>query len=275
MGKGEGIGGLDVRGAREPVRLSYPVAPDPIAELPSSAFSDPAKAARHEARLRRIRRWRRPLTRRRDRLRAWINMLFVDHGIFRAVYPNMHRITARAWRAAQPLPHQIRRFARAGGVAVVSLRGGQMFGSLPLEIETCAAEGLAFHTIVLRSRGLPERDELLAILDALDGLATPVLFHCKSGADRAGFMAGLWLIAMEGGRAADALDQLSIRYGHFKGAKTGVLDAFFEAYAAEGEARGLAFRDWVATAYDPAAIQAGFRPRRLGVAIADRLLGRE
>lgn len=275
MGKGEGIGGLDVRGAREPVRLSYPVAPDPIAELPSSAFSDPAKAARHEARLRRIRRWRRPLTRRRDRLRAWINMLFVDHGIFRAVYPNMHRITARAWRAAQPLPHQIRRFARAGGVAVVSLRGGQMFGSLPLEIEACERAGLGFHTIVLRSRGLPARDDLLAIMDALPEIETPVLFHCKSGADRAGFMAGLWLMTMEDADAEAALDQLSIRYGHFKGAKTGVLDACFETYAREGAGRGLGFRDWVETAYDPAAIHRAFRPRRLGIAIADRLLGRE
>ena len=50
-------------------------------------------------------------------------MLFVDHGIFRLVYPNSHRLSDKAWRSAQPAPHQIRRFAKAGIRTIVNLRG--------------------------------------------------------------------------------------------------------------------------------------------------------
>ncbi|MEM6676303.1 MAG: sulfur transferase domain-containing protein [Pseudomonadota bacterium] len=252
---------------------------DPLLSTDPAQYEDPAVRAWAETRLRRINRWRRPLTRRRDRLRAWANMLFVDHGIIRAIYPNFWQITPRMWRSSQPLPHHIRRFAAAGGKTVVTLRGGQMFGSLPLEAEACAKAGLDFHTIVLRSRDLPERDEMLEIMTAITELSTPVLFHCKSGADRAGFMAALWMIVVEGKDVEEARHQLSLRYGHVKESKTGILDAFFDAYerdtAPGGPAAALGFRDWVAHHYDREAVRAGFQPRGLASLITDVILRRE
>jgi protein tyrosine/serine phosphatase len=86
-------------------------------------------------------------------------------------------------------------------------------------------------------------------------IETPVLFHCKSGADRAGFMAGLWLVLMEGRPVAEAAAQLSLRYGHFRAGPTGVLDLFF-ARAAQAEAEGVAFLDWIDGAYDREALMA-------------------
>ncbi|MEM6973185.1 MAG: tyrosine-protein phosphatase [Pseudomonadota bacterium] len=243
----------------------------------------PADPKTEQRRRRRERRWLKPLDTPRKRLKAWANMLLVDHGIFRALYSNTHRVTALMWRSAQPMPHHIRRFARAGGATVVSLRGGTQFGSLPLELEACDTEGLEFETIVLRSRGLPKRDELLETLDRLETLETPVLFHCKSGADRAGFMSGLWLMHIEGADVATAQAQLSLAYGHFRRSKTGILDAFFEAYAADqsqaatgdGAHQQLSLREWVATRYDPAAIRAAFRPAGLASLIGDGILRRE
>ena len=58
-----------------------------------------------------------------------------------------------------------------------------------------------------------------------------IILHCKSGADRAGFVAALYLIVHEGRSVDEALRQLSARYGHFRFSKTGILDAFFERYA--------------------------------------------
>lgn len=255
--------------------ISYPVRPDPLIGIDPLKIANPAVRARQAQRLRRIRRWRRPLERGRDRLRAWINMLIVDHGFIRAVYPNMWRVTERMWRSGQPLPFHIHRFARRGGRAVISLRGGQTFGSLPLEIEACMDDKIAFHTIVLRSRDLPDREELLQIIDALPRLETPVLFHCKSGADRAGFMATLWMLVMEGASLAEAQEHLGLRYGHIRRSKTGVLDACFDAYAAAGGHDGRPFRDWVEKEYDPKAIKAAFRPAGLPSLIGDILLRRE
>ncbi len=54
-----------------------------------------------------------------------------------------------------------------------------------------------------------------------------------------------------GGSSADALRQLSWRFGHIKQAKTGVLDAFFLRYQREAEGR-KPFLDWVRDDYDEA-----------------------
>jgi len=208
-------------------------------------------------------RWRRPLDGRWDRLNAWADMLLVDHGLMRLVWPNLHPVAPGAWRSGQPTPGQIRAFARRGGRSVVSLRAGRSFGSLPLEIEACREAGLAFHNLTVRSRGLPSRDEFRAIARLLATVERPVLMHCKTGADRAGFAAALWLMLVEGRPAAEARRQLALRYGHVRLSRTGVLDAFFDAYERACTERPAPLAEWIETAYDPAAILAEFRARPL------------
>ena len=61
---------------------------------------------------------------------SYLDMLFVDHGIFRMIYGNSHRLSDKAWRAAQPAPHQLRGYAKAGVRTVV----------------TCAASAIAVPT---------------------------------------------------------------------------------------------------------------------------------
>lgn len=257
------------------VRLDRRLGNDPLLALDPMAFEEGKARDWALTRQRRLKRWRKPLVGWRQRLRAWLNMLFVDHGFIRYVYLNRWKVSAKMWRSAQPLPHQIRHFARAGGRSVVSLRGGMMFGSLPLEVEACDREGLDFRTIVLRSRQLPSREEMVAILEELEAIETPVLFHCKSGADRAGFMSALWLMMRESADLETARGQLSLRYGHFAQSKTGVLDAFFAAYAAERARDGIGLADWVRERYDPDAITAEFRAGGVGALIGDRILHRE
>src|SRR5690625_976574 len=219
--------------------------------------------------------WRRPLVSGRDRLAAWADMIFVDHGFFRMAYLNLHQISPRAWRSAQPTPYQIRRLARKGLRSVVSLRGGQSFGSLPLEIEACKEMGLNFETFVLRSRDLPTVEEIRAAGELFERIEYPVLFHCKSGADRVGMMSALYLALHEGEPVAKARRQLSLRFGHFRIAKTGVLDALFDAYERDSPTGDMPFMEWVENHYDPEAITAEFKPWRLGNFLTDRLLRRE
>ncbi len=217
--------------------------------------ADGVEAIRHS----RLDRWRRPLEGRWDRLRAWADMLLADHGLIRLALPNLHQIAPGAWRSGQPTPGQIRAFARQGGRSVVSLRAGRSFGSLPLEIEACREAGLSFHNVILRSRGLPSREEFRVFAALVEAVERPVLFHCKSGADRAGFAAALWLMLAEGRPAAEARRQLSPRYGHVRLSRTGVLDAFFETYARDAASQPRPLAEWIETAYDPAEILARFR----------------
>jgi protein tyrosine/serine phosphatase len=226
-------------------------------------------------RLARIARWDRPLAGMRDRVVAWLNMLFVDHGIFRVIYLNRHRVGRKLWRAAQPTPGQIARFAAEGGRTLVYLRGGREHGSWPLEAEAAARHGLALVEFLARSREAPDREMLLSAPAFFDSLAYPAMVHCKSGADRAGFVSALYLLVHERRPLAEAMDQLHWRFGHFRFSKTGVLDRFFELYRDEGEARGIAFLDWVRDHYDPARLQAEFRAGFWSNILVDRVLRRE
>ena len=202
-------------------------------------------------------------------------MLLADHGVFRLAYANRARVSADLWRSAQPSPGQIAAFARAGGRTVVNLRGGREHGSWPLQREACERHGLALVDFVLRSREAPARETVLALPALFATLRYPVLVHCKSGADRAGLFAALFLLLREGATVAEARRQLSLRFGHFRFAKTGILDAFLDAYESEGEERGIGLVEWAERIYDPEALGRRFRTGFWSSLLADRLIRRE
>ena len=230
---------------------------------------------RYARRMARIARWDRPIAGLADRLKAWANMLLVDHGVFRLVYLNRHRVSEKLWRSAQPAPHQIAKLAAEGVRTIINLRGGREHGSWQLQKEACDRLGLTLVDFVVRSRGAPDRETILASKELFASINYPAVLHCKSGADRAGFVAALYLIVHEGRSASEALRQLSFRYGHFRFAKTGILDAFFERYLAEGESRGIPFLEWVERIYDPDALTRDFRPNFWSDLVVDRIIRRE
>lgn len=182
-----------------------------------------------------------------------------DHGVLRLAYRNRHQLTPDLWRSAQPAPGDIAWARRKGIKTILSLRNDGFGGDL-LEQEACKAEGLTFQRLPLFSRGAPRKETLRAALCLLPQLERPVLMHCKSGADRAGLGTALWLMIVERRPAAEAAHMLSLRYGHIAAAKTGVLDAFIDAYLNTGEAAGLPFAQWIETVYDPDALDASFEP---------------
>jgi protein tyrosine/serine phosphatase len=133
--------------------------------------------------------------------------------------------------------------------------------------------GLAFHDMAFESRGAPQRDRILRLHAIYESMQTPALMHCKSGADRAGLASGL-IILFAGGTAADALRQLSLRFGHIKQARTGILDAFFLRYQREAEGR-KPFLDWLRQDYDEAALKKDFHANGLASFINDWVLAHE
>jgi protein tyrosine/serine phosphatase len=209
------------------------------------------------------------------RLVGWLESLFMDHALIRLVYANRHRISARMWRSAQPTPAQVRRAAEAGIRTIINLRGRRDCASYLLEREACARHGITLVDFPLDSREPPSRERLHGLGKLFTGIEYPALMHCKSGADRAGIGAALYLLLHEGRPVEEAMDQLHLRYGHLRSARTGVLDHFLQAWRDHAATEPTAFYDWVDRTYDPARLKAEFRPRGWANVLVDRVLRRE
>ena len=206
---------------------------------------------------------------------AWVNSLFVDHAVFRMIWTNLAEVIPGRWyRANHPTPGRIGRLvARHGIRTIVNLRGSRNCGSDALSRDAAARLGLDHVYMAFESRGAPHRERILRFHAIWRQVKTPVLMHCKSGADRAGLASGLVLL-FEGGTAAQAMAQLSLRFGHFRRSGSGILDAFFLRYQAEGEGR-VAFLDWVRDEYDEEALRRDFRASGISRFLNDRVLRRE
>ncbi len=207
---------------------------------------------------------------------SYLDMLFVDHGIFRVIYLNKHRIAGTdGWRAAQPTPHQVARLARSGVKTIVNLRGERLCGSYWLETAACARHGVKLENFQVRSRAAPTRAELHGARDLFERIEYPMLMHCKSGADRVGMMSTLFLHVRHGVPIAEATAQLSLKYGHIRQADTGVLDHFFECYLDYNDKTPIKFFDWVDTVYDPQEVGQTFNANGFANRIVNSVLRRE
>ena len=208
--------------------------------------------------------------------RAFITGVLKDHGFLRELYCNIRRVDAQMWRAAQPRPKHLRWAQQQGIKTILNLRGRRdNCGSYLTEREVCHNLGLTLVDFPIRSRSALEKPTLKAALDLLPTLQYPVMMHCKSGADRTGFMATLYLFQTRGMPLEQAMDQLSLRYGHLRHAKTGVIDCFYEQYLSARAQTGIGFAEWITQEYDPRALDRHFRQNWAAGILIDKILRRE
>ncbi len=203
------------------------------------------------------------------------DLLAVDHGVFRLGYLNLHQVAPGVWRSAQPGPRDIRRLAKRGLRTIINLRGPRDCGSYRLERQACERYGVELIDFQMRSRGVPRRETIHEARALFEQVEYPMLMHCKSGADRAGIMSVLYLLLHEGRPIDEATRQLSLRYGHFKQADTGVLDHFFECYRADAAREPMDFLRWVDERYEPKQVAKSFQPAGVVNFVVNRVLKRE
>ena len=208
-------------------------------------------------------------------MRAAVSSFFADHAFFRIAWSNWDEvIPGKLFRGNHPTPARLAWAVRRHGLrSVINLRGEKYNGSNVLSVAAADRLGLEHVFMAFESRGAPHKDRILRFHDIYQRIPKPTLIHCKSGADRAGLAAGL-AILFEGGTAADALRQLSWRYLHINGSRTGILDAFFLDYAARGEGK-KPFLDWVREDYEEGELRKKFTAHGLASFVNDRLLSRE
>ena len=209
------------------------------------------------------------------RRNAWLDSFFMDHGFFRIFWSNFAAVRPGVlYRSNHPTPARLHAFTRELGLkTLINLRGTARNGSDALSRDAARSLGLDFYDMAFESRGAPHKDRILRLAEILTTMRPPALIHCKSGADRAGLAAGLFVL-LEGGTAAQALAQLSLRFGHISQSKTGILDAFFRLYQRTAEGK-KPFLDWVREDYDEDALRAAFKAGRVAEFINAKVLGRE
>ena len=210
------------------------------------------------------------------RRNAWLDALFIDHAVLRILWTNFAPVKAgQLYRSNHPTPGNLANFTRKVGLkSLINLRGQAKNGSDALSRDAAARLGLDFYDMAMESRGAPHKDRILRLAEIFATMRGPALIHCKSGADRAGLAAGLFIL-LQGGTVAEAMKQLSLRFGHVKQAKTGILDAFFLTYQREGEGRGKNFLDWVREDYSEDALRASFKSNALAGFVTDKIFVRE
>ena len=134
----------------------------------------------------------------------WAELIFKDHGFLRLYWHNEHEIAPGMWRCNQPSPGRIRIAADRGIKTIINLRGPRADGGWRLEAEACATYGLTLMDFTARSRAAPDKQMLHAAEALFTEMKLPAMMHCKSGADRAGLMAALYLLIVEKRPAREA-----------------------------------------------------------------------
>ena len=217
------------------------------------------------------------------RARAWRELMLADHGFLRFAFRNTHEIArGKMWRTVQPAPADIARFAMRGVRTIINLRGAAPSGFLYLEEEACRRHGVTLENFRVYSREAPSPEIFHGARALFRRIEYPAVMHCKSGADRAGVMAALYLFFEENVPFDRALGQLSLRYGHVRQGKTGVIDYALEKYLAFARETGVdlssvdAFFAWADSPhYDPVRIKQEFLGSWWGNLLTERILRRE
>ena len=210
------------------------------------------------------------------RRRANYDLTWGDHGFLRVWFQNLHQISDEMWRSNQPSPKQIREHAEQRGIkTIINLRGESPKGYYLLEKEACEQNGITLVDYQMFSRDTPTVEKVRRARDLFDSIAYPALMHCKSGADRAGIMAVLYMHFRQGLEIEDAIEQLSFKYLHVREGKTGMLDFFFDTYLNVKSETGLSFMEWIEGPYDRMDVKEAFLRTWKAKLMVDRILRRE
>ncbi|WP_305971713.1 MULTISPECIES: tyrosine-protein phosphatase [unclassified Mameliella] len=185
-----------------------------------------------------------------------------DHAFLRVFWTNFFQIAPGVYRSNQPTHRRFERYAAMGIRTVVNLRGEDKFAHYLFEKESLEALGMTLIDAKLWAREAAPRKRIVGVIDALRAAERPMMFHCKSGADRAGFVAAMYLLIFENAPIAAAKKQLGIRYMHLDFTKTGVQDYILRVFEARQELGEIGFEAWIRNEYQAKAIQPAWEARR-------------
>ncbi|MBE9635235.1 fused DSP-PTPase phosphatase/NAD kinase-like protein [Salipiger mangrovisoli] len=198
----------------------------------------------------------------RARMLSKLHYNVFDHAFLRLFWHNFWQIAPGVWRSNQPTHARFEKYAKMGIKTVITLRGEEKYSHYLFEKESCEALGLTLLHAKLWARMAPSAERILHLIDTMRSAEKPMMFHCKSGADRAGFASAVYLMVFEGVPVEQARKQMGLKYAHLEFTKTGIQGYILDTYAARNRRAPISFEDWVRTEYSSKTVQAGFDAKR-------------
>jgi protein tyrosine phosphatase (PTP) superfamily phosphohydrolase (DUF442 family) len=117
--------------------------------------------------------------------------------------PNLYRISGELYRSEQPSPQGMQNLKNLGLKTIINLRW------LHSDRDEIGDAGLTYEHIYMKAWH-PEEDDVVRFLKIVtDPKHTPVLVHCKHGADRTGTMIAVYRIAVQGWSKAEAIREMT------------------------------------------------------------------
>jgi protein tyrosine/serine phosphatase len=185
----------------------------------------------------------------------------MDHAFLRILWNNFHQVSDEVYRANQPSPSHLRSYKDKGIKAILNLRGFSPQSYALFEEASCKNLGLELISVPLSSSSAPQPEKLLEIIGIMDKIPKPFVLHCKSGADRAGLVSAMYLIAQKKFSVSEAKKQLSFKYLHLDFTKTGILDYIFDVFSERLKIENIDFLDWIKWEYNSDILNSSFKSR--------------
>lgn len=187
---------------------------------------------------------------------------WLDHAILRKHWTNFFEISPGVYRSNHPTHERLIAMKALGISTVLTLRGLGNTAYNFTEIESCESLGLTLVQTSLHARQAPEREKIVNLIKMFRSLEKPFVFHCKSGADRAGLASAIYLMVFDDVPVAEAKKMLSFKYLHIKRSGTGVLDRLLDTFEDYAKRTPISFEEWVENVYDHTELQADFDNNR-------------
>jgi len=203
-------------------------------------------------------------------LREFFKIIKEEHNFINLFWFNFHKVDDGIYRSAQLTPWRLKKIIKKYKIkTIINLRGNNKNYMYEAERRICKEMGVAYHTVSLSSRN-PEKirkEELQKLVNILKTSPKPLLFHCKAGADRTGFVAVLWHI-LQGTDKHEAIKrELRLKYMYLPWSKAGKIKKVFELYDTKED-----FVEWFDKNRDKFK---EFKTSRLSDFVYEKLLRRE
>jgi protein tyrosine phosphatase (PTP) superfamily phosphohydrolase (DUF442 family) len=116
---------------------------------------------------------------------------------------NLHKVSETLYRSSQPSADGMRNLKAMGIETIVNLR------SFHSDRDEIGDTGLAYEHIYMKA-WYPEEKEAIRFLQIVTNpRRSPVLVHCRHGADRTGTMCALYRVAVQGWSKEEALKEMT------------------------------------------------------------------
>ena len=167
------------------------------------------------------------------KLREFFKIISEEHNFVNLFWTNFAKVDEGVYRSAQLTPWKLKKLIKKYNLkTIINLRGNKKNYMYKKEREICKSLGVDYYTVSLLSRSPHKirKEELEKLVFLLKNAKKPLLFHCKAGADRTGFVAVLYHILNGKNKKEAVKKELRLQYGYLSFTKAGRIKKLFEMY---------------------------------------------